>query len=128
MAGVTGDFAALDALLEALDGEDIAREVRERAAVKIGDVAAAQHAAGQGPDGAPWPSNRDGSVPLREATSEIVFTATESGVQATGPDVLRYHEQTRPVFPPAGELSAPWAAAADEAAMEVLEERFGKVK
>lgn len=124
--GITGDFEALDELIKAFDGQFLTRDILSRAAQKVGETAAAQYATGSGPDGAPWPPNRDGSVPLRGATSEIVFTATEDGIKATGPDVLRYHEQTRPVFPPAGAMSAPWAAAAEQAAAEVFEERFGK--
>lgn len=124
--GVSGDFGELDDLIRAFDGEALARDIRERAAAKIGAVAAEQYARGAGPDGAAWPPNKDGSVPLTGATSQIVFTATADGVQATGPDVLRYHEERRPVFPPAGELSAPWAAAADAAVSEAIEERFGK--
>lgn len=126
--GITGNgFAALSSLAARLDASKLRRAALDGAAAKIGEVAAAQYARGAGPDDATWPSNRDGSVPLVSLTAQIAFKATDGGVAASGPDVLRYHERTRPVFPPPGELSGPWAAAAEEGAAAALDAALGKV-
>lgn len=125
--GITGDgFARLDELVARLDGDRLQRAIVDGATEAVAFLAATQYAAGIGPDGAAWPPNQDGGVPLTGATSQIVFRATGTGIEASAPDVLRYHETTRPVFPVAGELSSTWAAAADTAANEIVGDLLGK--
>lgn len=123
--GITGDFGELDAILRALDPDRLREDIGRRAGEKIAAIAAGQYAAGQGPDGQAWPLTKDGEIALQGVTSEIVFRSDGDTITASGPDVLRYHEATRPVFPPAGTLSEAWARAAEEAAGEVLSERLG---
>lgn len=130
-----GDAAALDAMISAFDGVAAAKEIREAVAERIAEVAEAQYAAGQGPEGQAWPPNtsNDRFPSLRRLTAAIAFRATEEGIAATGDEILRYHSPRsaayahldRPTFPVRGRLSAPWAAAADEGAEKALSERFG---
>lgn len=120
MAGnLTGDLDKLEGLARALGG--LAPKIRVAAARAVGKVAKAQYAAGLGPDGQAWPLTKDGRIPLTGATSKIVFSETSTGIKATGPDVLQYHADERPVFPADGGLSAPWAQDANEAAKRVIE-------
>lgn len=126
-SGITGNgFTKIAELRAALDGDALRRTLLEGAAEKIAEVAAAQYSSGAGPDGASWPSNRNGTVPLVGLTSQVSFRATAAGVSASGPDALRYHENKRPVFPPQGTLSGPWAEAAEEGAAAAFEAAFGK--
>jgi len=134
-SSLTGDFAKLEAFAAAMDGGELRRDIHERAARKIEDVAKAQYHAGQGPSGEVWPVNtsNDRWPSLGSLPGGIQFRATEEGIAATGDDILRYHHDRsaryahleRRTFPPKGELSPPWAKAADEAATEVLDERLG---
>ncbi|MFO0588833.1 MAG: hypothetical protein U0441_14885 [Polyangiaceae bacterium] len=124
-AGITGGFGELDALIESFNPGTLKTAIVERATAKIADRARAQYASGQGPDGEAWPLTKDGQIALQGPTSEIVFRAENEAVTGTGPDVLGYHAKTRPVFPPAGELSPAWMEAADEGVAEVMAERFG---
>lgn len=126
-SGITGDgFARLDDLVARLNGDRLHRAIVDEVTEAVASLAAAQYAAGIGPDGAAWPPNQDGGVPLTGATSQIAFRATGAGIEASAPDVLRYHETTRPVFPSAGALSTTWAAAADVAAGKIIEDFLGK--
>lgn len=121
----TGDTSALDEMIEAFNPEALKTAIVERVVVKVAEVAAAQYAAGQGPDGVAWPPRADGSPSrLGALAAGIVFQETDGGITASGDEKLAYHAATRPVFPGAG-LSAPWAEAADEGATEALKERLG---
>lgn len=127
--GITGDgFARLDALVSAMDGDALSKAIISRATDGVAKVAAEQYGRGAGPTGETWPPKQDGGVPLAGLTSQIVFRATSSGIEAIGPDTLRYHEKTRPVFPSGDALPAPWAAAADEGADKAVAEALGKGK
>lgn len=90
------------------------------AAPQIAAVARGQWERGQGPDGAAWPPNRDGSVPLLPLTGQIEFYAEGTTIVATGPDELVYHERRRPVFPQGDTLPDAWAAALEAAARKEI--------
>lgn len=114
------DTSELDRIIEGLG--DLGENVRSAVTRAVGDVAHRQYASGQGPDGAAWPLTKDGRIALTSLTSQITFEATSSGVRASGPQVLEYHQETRPVFPTGGSLPGPWLDAAESATADVLRE------
>lgn len=117
----------LDDMIAALNPDALTERIRAAATQAVREIAQAQYAAGEGPDGHAWPLTQDGSIPLQGPTSEIVFSETSTGIEATGPDVLQYHVGRRPVFPAEGTLSQQWAQAADDAATKALEETFSGI-
>jgi hypothetical protein len=125
---IKGDFDQLDQLATYFRnlGSLAKTQGVDAAAKAVGDVAKGQYAAGKGPDGQAWPRNKDGSIPLQGPTSEIRFRGEGGAIKATAPDVLQYHQENRPVFPPNGQLSEPWIKAADRALQEVLEKEAPK--
>lgn len=135
MSGITGGFAELDAMIDALDPAKLRSDLHKAVAEEVARVAEAQYAAGEGPSGAEWPLNRNGRFPsLRRLTAGIEFHATDDGIAGSGDDILRYHSPRsaafshldRPTFPPRGQLSTPWGVAADVAAERLFAERFGR--
>lgn len=61
-------------------------------------VARAQEAAGESPDGAGWDPLREGSgAPLRELVSGIDGAATSAGFKITTPEELKFHQGGYPI-------------------------------
>lgn len=119
-SGITGldELAALERRLAGLKVEKIAKA----GATAIGAVARRQYRAGTGPDGTPWPANKDGTKPLANAATEVTFTAEGPTIVGRAPLFYRFHRAKRPVFPPdEGPLPAPWERALVEAATRVVE-------
>lgn len=128
VSGIQG-FEELDAMIAAFESGPLVRELKAAGAEAIRDKAEEQYASGRGPSDAVWPlRKKDGALALRRPVGTIVFAETEAGIAAVAEDVMQYHTDRRPWAPPDGELSAPWAAAADEATERVFEEHFRKVR
>lgn len=128
MASISG-LDQLDAVIAALDPDDLVAELKAAGAQAIADKAVEQYSDGRGPSDAVWPlRKKDGALALRRPVGTIVFVETPDGIRGVAEDVMGYHMERRPWCPEDGELSAPWARAADEAMDEALEERLGKVK
>lgn len=128
MSGIRG-LEQLDAMIDAFEPGQLVRELKAAGADAIRAKAEEQYAGGRGPSDAVWPVRKsDGALALRRPVSTIVFLETEGGIMASAEDVMQYHTDRRPWAPPAGELSAPWAAAADEATEKAFAEHFGKVQ
>lgn len=88
----------------------------------VEDVASAQYARGQGPDGAAQPRRKqDGAVALRRPRREIIWTGKGLKIRAAGDDVMKYHRGKRPPFPQARTLTPAWLRAAEAALRRVLE-------
>ena len=122
-SGITGDFAALDAMIAKYDSAATAlARALTVAAPKIQAAARANYASNRGPDGVKWPANKDGSMPsLARPASGVTFTADGNSIVGQAEDVLKYHQEgggrlpRRPVFPDAGRLPLAWQAFIAEA-------------
>ncbi len=124
MSGIDGDWAALDeaiARLAAL-GDGVGGRIASAASPKLEAVARAQWAAGVGPDGAAWPANRDGGVPIVALTQQITVEADGDTVVMSGPEELRPHFAKRPVWPAPGQDGpAEWERPFEDAAREEID-------
>jgi hypothetical protein len=103
----------------------------EHAAPALLDVARAQWAAGQAPDGEMWPLTKDGRVALTSLTSKATARAEGAAVVIEVPDELAYHQhprqpghpQRRTVPEEGEELPAAWEGPLAETLRAELERR-----
>ena len=124
---LTGDFNELDQLVRALNtcSQPIPEAVN-RAAIRITADAREGYAQGVSPDGVKWRSNKDGSLSVQRPASEVEFVAQGTTIVGRAPEVLQYHEETRPVYPKV--LPAKWDAILEEEATISLEKHFGGIE
>jgi hypothetical protein len=100
----------------------------ELAAAAVQKVALAEYAAGQGPEGKPWPRRKiDGAVPLQRPAAELQFIGGGGAIRSTTADepVLDHHRGRRPVYPRgsmAKQLPATWLRAAEGALRKYIED------
>lgn len=99
------------------------RIARERAAQEITASARAGYAQGRSPDGRKWEPKQDGGLAVQGPAAQVEFVATDRGIEGRAPEVLQYHEKTRPVFP-VGIIPQEWDAILTRAHEEALDEHL----
>jgi len=124
---LTGDFNELDQLIGALNtcSQPIPGAIN-RAAIRITADAREGYTQGVSPDGVKWQPNKDGSLSVQRPASEVEFVAQGTAIVGRAPEVLQYHEQTRPVYPKV--LPAKWEAIIEEETTASLEKHFGGIE
>lgn len=119
LTGDTDELLRIARNLESIDAS--LRIARERAAHEITASARAGYAQGRAPDGRKWEPTKDGRLAVQGPASQVEFIATDTGIEGRAPEVLQYHEETRPVFPD-GIIPPEWDAILTRAHEEALDE------
>ena len=122
--GVTGDWAALDALEASLSSLGTAvPDAAQAAAAEIQTIARADYAAGRGPFGETWARRKkDGALALARPGQTVTFAAVGVEIHGEAEGILQYHQDggphlpVRKVFPSPGDGMPPaWEAAVEQA-------------
>jgi len=92
-----------------------------KSAGQITSVARSGYAAGMSPDGDAWVPTKDGRLAVQGPASKVVFAVRGTELVGTAPDVLTYHEETRPVFP-RGAIPDAWDAILTRNVVTALDE------
>lgn len=141
MAGVTGDYRALDALIGQLGklGPEVRRECAAVFAEQLGTLVSEGFDAAQAPDGTPWAPlaprtlarrRKRSARPLLDTgrlRSSFAITSDAEGVYLSTPVVYAAtHQHGRGAIParpflPGDVLPSAWAAAFEETARDLME-------
>lgn len=118
---LTGDFTELNRFANGLAStREAFRAALNSSAPKIQSTARAGYASGEGPTGQKWEPKADGSLAMQGPASKVTFKASGDSIVGEAPDVFEYHLETRPVFPPDGQLPDAWGKIIeDEVASEL---------
>lgn len=119
---MTFDLSELTRFADALGaaGTTIASAL-DKSAAEITSAARAGYASGVSPDGDAWQPTKSGALAVQGPASEVTFAVRGSSLVGTAPEVLAYHEKTRPVFP-RGELPSAWDAILTRNVNDALDE------
>ncbi len=110
-------MAELQALTAFLgDPNRVMRTAADKAAERIQADARDGYASGKSPDGKEWKRRKDGELAVQRPAKAVEFYADDRHIIGLSEDVLKWHIETRPVFP--DELPAKWD--------KILEEEHNK--
>lgn len=106
---VTGDFNELKRFEQELNNlSNSFNQSAQKAAKDLQTKALSQFSKALGPNNETWKPREDGQKAVQVPASQITFTATPNGITEHIPDVLKYHQETRPTAPKGNALPSPW--------------------
>lgn len=118
---LTGDFNELLRIANQLEStQGPIQAARARAAQEITQSARAGYAQGRCPDGRQWEPTKDGRLAVQGPAAEVEFVPMGVGIVGRAPEVLQYHEKTRPVYP-IGIIPGEWTEILDSAHQQALD-------
>lgn len=121
LEGDLDELLRISQRLESL-GPPLAKS-RVRAAQEITASAREGYRQGVSPSGVEWEPTKDGKLAVQGPAAQVEFIPTDKGIEGRAPEVLQYHERTRPVFP-SGIMPAKWDAILEQAHTEALDEHL----
>lgn len=94
------DLAELQALIFDLGRLDRVKDTAaDKAAARFQASAREGYASGKSPDGKSWKPRKDGELAVQRPAGTVEFYSNGRQIIGLAEDVLRWHDQTRPVFP-----------------------------
>ena|SRR5689334_18340061 len=96
----------------------------DKAAARIQASARAGYAVGKSPDGKEWKRRKDGQLAVQRPAGTVEFHSDGRFIIGTAEDVLKWHDQTRPVFPEG--LPQEWEDILDDEYRNAFDAAFGK--